>query len=726
MKTLLALVCAALSCLAVETELWTHNAPADYENATLKNVVLRSDGRLTLAPAFTEVHDPSMPYLWAVAEDSKGRVYVAGGGPEAGGKIFEVTPDAPAASRAKVLATFTEFQVQALALDKQDRLYAATSPDGKVYRIVNGKAEVFYDPKAKYIWALAFNQAGDLFVATGDQGVIHRVTPAGQGSVFYQSGQTHVRSLAVDQKQNVIAGTEPSGYIISVNPAGQGFVIYQSPKREVTAVAVHPQGWIYAAAIGAKQMQQTGAPPPGPAPAPAPATGAANAAALRAVPPPAAIPSMSPSMSGGAEVYRIEGDGFTRKVWSHATDFVYSIAFDAQGNAILGTGNQGKLIRLDSDLLSSVLVNASPTQITALAPGKRGRIWATTGNIGKLYALGPRMEASGTVESEPLDAGFFSYWGRAHLTGAGLASAKLEVRSGNHDDPDKGWSEWATIPSPADGGRVPSPEARFLQYRLTLSAPAQGSTEVREIEIAHQEKNVAPVVEMVETTPVNYKFPAQTLTLTPSTTLSLPSMRSPKRNPPPLATGDSGAATMNLAKGFRGVRWLASDENGDALEAMLEIRGVNETSWKTLKDRTTERHFSWDGTAFADGQYVVRVTVSDAPDNTPQQTLKSSLVSDPFVIDNTPPAISALQASRSGARITASWKAADSLNPIARAEYSLNGGDWTVVEPTTRLSDSLAHDYSLTIDNAPAGEVTIAIRLADDFDNQAAANVLVR
>lgn len=725
MKTLIALLCAALTCPGVETELWKHGAPADYESATLKKLAVRSDGRLTLAPQFTEVHDASLPYLWAVAEDTKGRVYAAGGGPETGGKVFEVAPDAPAASRAKVIATFAEFQVQALALDKQDRLYAATSPDGKVYRIVNGKAEIFYDPKAKYIWALAFNQAGDLFVATGDQGVIHRVTPGGQGSVFYQSGQTHVRSLAVDQKQNVIAGTEPGGYIISVNPAGQGFVVYQSPKREVTAVAAHPQGWIYAAAVGAKQMQQSGVATAGPAPAAQPPPGA-NTAAQRAVPPPAAIPSMSPAMSGGSEVYRIEADGFTRKVWTHATDFVYAIAFDAQGTPVLGTGNQGKLIRLDSDLLSSVLVSASPTQITALAPAKGGRIWATTGNIGKLFLLGPQVEASGSLESEPLDAAFFSYWGRVQLNGAGLSASKLEVRSGNHDDPDKGWSPWATVLLTA-GRRIPSPPARFLQYRLTLNAPSQGpAPEVREIEIARQEKNVAPVVEMVGATPPNYKFPAQTLTLTPNTNLTLPSMRGTKRATPQTAALDSGAVTMNAAKGFRGVRWLASDENGDALESRVEIRGVNETTWKLLKDRTNERNFSWDATAFADGDYVVRITVSDSPDNAPQQALQSALVSDPFTIDNTPPTISGLQATRAGTRITASWKAMDRLNPIARAEYSLNGGDWTVVEPTTRLSDSLAHEYSLTIENAPAGEVTIAVRLADSFDNQAAANTVVR
>jgi hypothetical protein len=120
---------------------------------------------------------------------------------------------------------------------------------------------------------------------------------------------------------------------------------------------------------------------------------------------------------------------------------------------------------------------------------------------------------------------------------------------------------------------------------------------VKQIEIARQQKNVAPVVELVEATPPNYRFPAQSLVLTPSTNLSLPSMRGPKRATPPPAPLDSGAVTMNAAKGYRGIRWLASDENGDALEAKVEIRGASESEWKVLKDRTTERHYSWDGAA---------------------------------------------------------------------------------------------------------------------------------
>ena len=45
--------------------------------------------------------------------------------------------------------------------------------------------------------------------------------------------------------------------------------------------------------------------------------------------------------------------------------------------------------------------------------------------------------------------------------------------------------------------------------------------------------------------------------------------------------------------------------------------------------------------------------------------------------------------------------------------------------PVTKLSDSLELDYDLTLDAGP-GEHTIAVRVADDYDNLATDKVVVR
>src|SRR6266852_3413731 len=257
-RVCLAALCAAVWLPAVETKTWEQGAMADFEKGSLSKLSLASDGRLMLAPALKEVFDPSVTFLWSVARDSKGNLYAGGGG--LGGskaKLFVIDPS----GKSKTLAELDGMGIQAIAIDRQDRVYAATSPDGKVYRVdSSGKSEVFYDPKAKYIWALAFSSRGDLFVATGDQGEIHRVTAAGSGSVFFQTEETHARSLAIDSKDNLLVGTDPNGLILRVTPAGEGFVLYQAAKREITAVAVASDGTIYAAGAGNKTAATAPAP----------------------------------------------------------------------------------------------------------------------------------------------------------------------------------------------------------------------------------------------------------------------------------------------------------------------------------------------------------------------------------------------------------------------------------------------------------------------------------
>lgn len=715
--SLLALAAMTPFCLAVETKSWVQNEQPDFEKGTLKGLSLRSDGRLILAPRFQELLDSSTPYLWALAEDSKGNLYAGGGGPSSStAKLYRIDPSGKSSTYADVPG----MEIHAIAVDKSDRVYAATVPDGKVYRIENGKAQIFYDPKAKYIWAIAFDSAGNLFVATGDQGEIHRVTPNGQGSVFFKTEETHARSLAIDSKNNLIAGTEPGGLILRIAPNGDGFVLYQAAKKEITAVAAARDGSIYAAAVGSKPVSASMPSQTLSIPIPAATIGASagraptgSTVATASITTQPSIPS-SPIV-GGSDVYRIEPDGYARRVWTHASDLVYTIAFDPAARPVLGTGNKGHIYRLDNDHLSTLLVNGQPTQITALLAGVRGTLYAATGNIGKVYQVGPDLEKQGTYESEPLDASFFSYWGRIHFHGSGAA---FETRSGNLDRPQKNWNAWAKATP-----QVVSPAARFLQYRATLAGE---NASLSEVEIAYLQKNVPPQFEEIEITPANYKFSAPTagLTITPSITLQ--PLGQKKKLPSISLDTLSSSQTLPYSKGAAGARWAASDPNSDELIFKVEIRGAKETEWKLLRDKVKERYISWDSTAFPDGEYVLRVMASDSPSNPPAQALTATIESEPFVIDNTPPQVMNLAGTRNGNAITVRWHAKDAISIVDHAEYSLDGKDWTVVEPKTRISDAQELDYELSLANVGPGEHTIAVRVTDEFDNQAVEKAIVR
>jgi hypothetical protein len=305
----------------------------------------------------------------------------------------------------------------------------------------------------------------------------------------------------------------------------------------------------------------------------------------------------------------------------------------------------------------------------------------------------------------------------------------IATRSGNLDQPQKNWSPWSSPITTSKGGRIGSPAARFVQWKATITADASGrSPELESVDVAYLPKNIEPHIDQIDITPPNYKFPTppapaaanqlpQTLTLpalgkSPSSTFSL---ESPGTTTP----------AMQLAKGFIGARWLAADPNGDSMTYTVEIRGLNETEWKPLKDKVPEKYISWDSTAFPDGEYKLRITASDAPSNPPGEALTAKLESDPFVIDNTPPRISALTAARNGGKLQVRWHAADAWNNVTSAQYSLDGGEWTVVAPVSKLSDSMELDYDLNLDAAP-GEHTIAVRVQDDYDNTATDKTVVR
>ncbi len=721
MKTILLLAAGATLCCAGETRSWTQAEYSDFQKGNLKNLSIRSDGRLSLAPRTTEIYDSSTAYLWALARDSHGNLYTAGG---PGAKLFRI-PRGSASNKAKgeKIAEFDALEIHAIAIDSKDRVYVATAPDGKIYRVSpNGKTEEFYDPKQKYIWAMLCDPADNLYIATGEQGEVHKVTPDGKGEVFFKTDETHARSMALDHDGNLIVGTEPGGLVIRVSPKGEGFVLYQMPKREVTALAIGPQDEIYAAALGSKSAPSVVALPTVGATLPPPPPGAPRSAVQTIGTAQAIAPVTIP---GGSDVYRLSAQQPPEKLWSGAQDLVYALALDANGHLLIGSVNKGNLNRVETRSLYSTLVSFPAAQVTALAPGTDGTLYAATGNVGKVFRVGPGLEPEGSIESDVFDTGGFALWGRLNAAGDLHGGAiQLSARSGNLDRPQQNWSPWSSPINGPEGGLITAPSARFVQWKATLKAANNNSPTLDAVEAAYLRQNVAPSIDQIEITPANYKFPDPVAPLTASSpaTLSLPAIGSTSTPRLNIATSSSTITpTMSYSKGAIGVRWTASDENGDTLIYKVEIRGAKEQAWKLLRDKVRQHYCSFDSEAFADGEYRIRITASDSPSNTPENALTTQEESDPFTVDNTPPRITNLTAGAGVAR----WHVADVLSVIRKAEYSLDGGDWTVVDPVTKLSDSQALDYSLTVKSLTPGEHTIAVRATDDFDNVAVEKLIM-
>ncbi|HTV64785.1 MAG TPA: hypothetical protein VMD98_04225, partial [Bryocella sp.] len=641
-------------------------------------------------------------------------------------------------------------------------IYAATSPDGKVYKLVHGgpapgktpegshttaevaaaqegakatekprpsvevdlsySASVFFDPKTKYIWALALDREGRLYVGTGDQGEIFRVDRNGNGSLFFKSDEAHIRTLQIDKADNVIAGTDGSGLIYRITPAGEGFVLYSAPKKEITALALDAAGNIYAAGVGEKRGA---APASSGSPASSvsiviggpPASGGQNAPPAGPPSVPGAVPSI-PNL-GGSEIYQLSPDGSPKTIWSSRDDLVYALAFDHGGQLLAGTGNRGRIYAIfDKHYVD--LVEASANQVTAFAHDRNGGLYVATSNLGKVFLLGPKPVSEGTYESDVFDAKIFSRWGRVEVRAQG--SYQLFARSGNLDNPDRDWSPWKPV-DVQRGSPIHAPPARFIQWKAVLQ-PAQPMTVVDSVTVNYRPKNVAPEVDDV-TVMVGYRVPPGAHTGNESSGSGFE---------PPIPTVKD--------KRFVAVKWKAQDENDDELIYSVYYRGDGETRWKLLRDEVSDRFVNFDSDLLPDGGYEIRVVGSDSPSRSAEDALSGEAVSPRFEIDNTPPRIEALRAKPEGSKIHVTFRAADNFSPINRAEYSIDAGDWQIVEPVGQISDSKTESYDFEIpvphpsgesgEHGAAGEAsaapmehTIIVRAYNRFDDMGSDKIVV-
>jgi sugar lactone lactonase YvrE len=764
----LAIFGIALPSLAEHTRFWRQSRYEEFQKGTAKGVAIRNDGRLFLAPKFTPFGDANLAYLWALRADSKGTLYAAGG---SNAKVVKFDP------QGKALKIFEspEMSAQALALDAHDNLYVGTSPDGKVYKVTPaGQSSVFFDPKTKYIWALEFGADGTLYVATGDTGKIFAVTPDGKGELFYASDEFHIRALAFDQKGNLIAGTEPNGRILRIPLAApampkrsvagdsasggrRAFVVYETDKKEVTALQFDPSGNLYVSAIGEKpRNQQAIAPTPVPQQQAAPTltfSSDENAPVnqpqqqvLTQAPAPSFAPF--PTLTSSA-VFRIAPDGSPEEVWSSREELVYSLGWSATGNLLMGTGNHGSILQLEPNRLFSQIAKTASEQVTGLAVGAGGAVYVATANPGKVFTLGPDDESQGTFESQAFDARIFSRWGRLTWWGEGQDAqtggtrVELYARSGNTGSPDDNWSPWAGPYTHGSGDTVDCPPARFVQWKAVLAGGTGANAAQPQLEwvnLAYLPKNVAPIIGAVVLQEPGVRAQGINAGAGSSGQGPVPvQLRLPNAAAPPTLTFESGSGTGPgvgrfdappqgfRQKGYQAVLWSATDENDDSLEFSIYYRGEGESTWKLLKDKIEDRYYSWDTSTMPDGAYYLKIVASDGPSNPPDLALTAERESDRFLVDNTPPAIASFSAQpdpKAGpGAAKVHFEASDAGSAIARAQYSLDAGEWTLVLPGGEVSDSLQESYDFQLAGLTSGEHTVAVRVYDQFDNATSAKV---
>ena len=704
------------------TRQWTTSRYEEFEKGTPTDVAIRNDGRLTPAPKLTVVGVSDATYLWSVAAAPAGAVLAGTGALTGGSKVlrFDGTSVKPA-----VLAEFKELNVQALAVLADGSTLAATSPDGKVYRVPTGgvaagtKAEVVFDAsttveKPKYLWSLAVEKSGDVLVAAGAPAVLYRVSlkAGGKPAVVFKSGDQHLRTLLVEPDGTIYIGSDGAGIVYRVGRDGKAFALFTAPKHEITSLALDPAGNLYVAAVGERR------PPSLP---PLPAAGEPRISITFQQPGSATAAAPNALVPDGSEVDRIAPDGTPLRLMTLPDELVYALAF-RNGGLMVATGNRGHVYRIDPRVpgLSTDVAHVDAGQAVALAQVVDGLV-VTTANSGRMVRLGDAPAADATYVSTVFDGDVATLWGRVETTANG--SVQVFARSGNVENV-RGtlgdlWSPW--MPVQPGQTPLPVPVARYMQWKTVLQPGAQ----LDALTVNYLPRNLPPLVEDVVVQP-GARIPNGSGSA-PSSTVpvifrsgSAPAVNPNAAEPVPgplLAQRDRTAVSA---------RWIARDPNGDDLQYALYLRDTHETAWRLLKDKVTEKAYSFDSALLPDGEYELRVVASDLPVHNPSDALEGERVSAPFTLDTTPPVAGALTASVTNGRLVAMYEARDATSALAHAEFSIDAGPWQYLEPVGKLSDALAEKYRVDVPVSGAGEHTVAIRVFDRFENAVTAKAVAR
>ncbi|WP_446742284.1 hypothetical protein [Silvibacterium acidisoli] len=699
------------------TRLWTQSTFEELEHGRPEGVSITSDGHLAAGPGNRMLYSSPATYVWSIAADKAGNAYLATGTPAT---VERVTPE----GKATTLFTSKDLTVQTVRVGPDGSVYAATLPSGKVYKLSpdakelnEENATVVFDPattaeKPKYVWDMAFDSQGRLYIAAGGPAGIYRVSAGQKPELFFKSDEQHIRALAFDAQGNLIAGSDGSGLVYRIDKNGRGYVIYDAPKPEVTALALGANGSIYISTVGEKGRNTL---------PPLPAQGIATVTATITIVQPGSVQAFNNNtlIPDGSEIYEIAPNGAPRKLWNDKDDIVYALHWTPQG-LLAATGNRGRVYRIDESGGYADIAHLESSQATGFADSPNA-LYVATANSGKLYTMTHGDAPKGTYTSDVFDAGVFAKWGRAEVESAGQ-SFEFYARAGNVENPERAWSDWKKVtPNVGPLGLEP---ARFVQWKAELHAGA----DVSSVGLNYLPVNVAPVVDEVVVEPgarVNaaaqqQPYPQPVVINFPNQNSGVVSFNAEPGREPLAAIKDKNAVTL---------RWLAHDDNGDDLRFAVYYRGEGEHNWQLLKKNIADRYLTFNASLLPDGPYRLKVVATDAASHNAGEAMTGEKVSSRFAIDTTPPSVSNLVAKLVGGKIHVNFTATDVATPISHAEYSVDAGPWQYMEPVGQISDSLSEqfdfDAALNPANAEGNEHVITVRVFDRDENSVAAKSVV-
>lgn len=517
-------------------------------------------------------------------------------------------------------------------------LYILTGEKGSIYLLNSLSSEPMVSfEDSSYVWDL-FKFKGKIYAITGNKACIYEINKNSYKKIFESDSEKHFIVALVDGDK-VYIGSSGTGTIYTFD-GNQLKPLLSLKDTEITDIKKYGK-YLVVSTYNITPTQQNSQQNKSTQPSP-----------------------LNILRSTQGNIYLIDP---TTKREELLLQEVGITSIEILGNTLLASTIDGKLVEysFDDKKYKYSFYNKTFLKIFKF----QNDLYLTSANPSGIdFVNSSRISESGFIETQEIEVGKVSSWGRIKYEGSipSETSVKFLIKGGNTPKEDSSWSDWVEVKE-----FINFEKYQYVKLRVYLySKNPKVSPTVKSISIFYTPQNSSPSVS-------EFKVSNQ---------------------------GD-----------FLNFEWKSSDPDGDKVQFNLFAKNYNEIEWqKITKDPIIDNKFSLNRYLLGNGVFDFLITVDDSPSNPKEFARYNSNIIEKYIVDITPPYLD-----RQSIKITKNdfvfveFKVGDNFG-LKEVQYSIDGINWSYILPEDGVVDSVYETFRISVRKEYK---TLLLKITDEFGN---------